>query len=65
MTSKALLPRISTSAPLCTQVAIDVIGLADIGRDLGFSRSQDDELVKIFEDFLEPTAETRLTFDAI
>lgn len=48
--------------PLCTQVALDVIGLAVIGRDLGSLRSQDDELVKIFEDFLEPTAEKAAYF---
>jgi cytochrome P450 len=48
--------------PLCTKVALDVIGLAGIGRDLGSLRSQDDDLAKLFEDFLEPTAEKAAYF---
>jgi cytochrome P450 len=40
-----------------TQVTLDIIGHAGLGRDIGSLRNSDDELVKNYEEILEPTAE--------
>ena len=43
-----------------TQVTLDIIGLAGLGRDIGSLRNSEDELVKNFEEILEPTPEKAL-----
>jgi cytochrome P450 len=45
-----------------TQVTMDIIGLAGLGRDIQALKNSDDELVKNFEEILEPTAEKALYF---
>jgi cytochrome P450 len=45
-----------------TQVTMDIIGLAGLGRDIGSLRNSDDELVKLYEEILEPTKEKGLYF---
>ncbi|KAA8619194.1 CypX Cytochrome P450 [Pyrenophora tritici-repentis] len=40
-----------------TQVTLDIIGLAGLGRDIGSLRNSEDELVKNFEEILQPTSE--------
>jgi cytochrome P450 len=45
-----------------TQVTMDIIGLAGLGRDIGALRTSDDELVKNYEEILEPTVEKGVYF---
>ncbi|KAF2462959.1 cytochrome P450 [Lindgomyces ingoldianus] len=45
-----------------TQVTMDIIGLAGLGRDIGSLRNADDELIKNYEEILEPTAEKGIYF---
>ncbi|EOA90689.1 uncharacterized protein SETTUDRAFT_36198 [Exserohilum turcica Et28A] len=45
-----------------TQVTMDIIGLAGLGRDIGSLRNSDDELIKNYEEILEPTREKVLYF---
>jgi len=45
-----------------TQVTLDIIGLAGLGRDIDSLRSADDELVKNYEEILEPTTEKGVYF---
>lgn len=45
-----------------TQVTMDIIGLAGIGRDIQALKNSDDELVKNFEEILEPTPEKGVYF---
>lgn len=45
-----------------TQVTMDIIGLAGLGRDIGSLRNSDDELIKNYEEILEPTKEKALYF---
>ncbi|KAF9698490.1 hypothetical protein EKO04_003484 [Ascochyta lentis] len=45
-----------------TQVTLDIIGLAGLGRDIASLRSSDDELVKNYEEILEPTSEKAIYF---
>ena len=45
-----------------TQVTLDIIGLAGLGRDIGSLRNSDDELIKNYEEILEPTTEKALFF---
>ncbi|KAF2636493.1 cytochrome P450 [Massarina eburnea CBS 473.64] len=49
-----------------TQVTMDIIGLAGLGRDVGTLRSNkdgaDDELIKNYEEILEPSAEKAIYF---
>lgn len=45
-----------------TQVTLDIIGLAGLGRDIDSLRSADDELVKNYEEILEPTTEKGFYF---
>lgn len=45
-----------------TQVTLDIIGLAGLGRDIGSLRTSDDELIKNYEEILEPTAEKGIYF---
>lgn len=45
-----------------TQVTLDIIGLAGLGRDIGSLRNGDDELIKNYEEILEPTAEKAIYF---
>lgn len=45
-----------------TQVTMDIIGLAGLGRDIGSLRNSDDELIKNYEEILEPTAEKAIYF---
>ncbi|KAF1829454.1 cytochrome P450 3A4 [Decorospora gaudefroyi] len=40
-----------------TQVTLDIIGLAGLGRDIGSLRNHEDELIKNYEEILEPTTE--------
>ncbi|KAF2017471.1 cytochrome P450 [Aaosphaeria arxii CBS 175.79] len=40
-----------------TQVTLDIIGLAGLGRDIGSLRNADDELIELYEEILEPTPE--------
>jgi cytochrome P450 len=44
-----------------TQVAMDIIGLAGLGRDIGSLRNHDDELIKNYEEIFQPTFE-RFTY---
>ncbi|CAA9959842.1 hypothetical protein CFE70_003285 [Pyrenophora teres f. teres 0-1] len=43
-----------------TQVTLDIIGLAGLGRDIGSLRNSEDELVKNFKEMVEPTREKAL-----
>ena len=57
----------NTSRPLeighyATQVTLDIIGLAGLGRDIGSLRDGDDELIKNYEEILEPTTEKAVYF---
>ncbi|KAF2258652.1 cytochrome P450 [Lojkania enalia] len=45
-----------------TKVTLDIIGLAGLGRDIASLRSSDDELIKNYEEILEPTPEKGLYF---
>lgn len=45
-----------------TQVTLDIIGLAGLGRDIGSMRNSDDELIESYEEILEPTAEKAIFF---
>ncbi|KAH6618843.1 cytochrome P450 [Boeremia exigua] len=45
-----------------TQVTLDIIGLAGLGRDIASLRSGEDELAKTFEEVLEPTSEKAIYF---
>ncbi|KAF1996211.1 cytochrome P450 3A4 [Amniculicola lignicola CBS 123094] len=45
-----------------TQVTMDIIGLAGLGRDIGSLRNSDDLLIETYEEILEPTAEKGLYF---
>ncbi|KAF2281388.1 cytochrome P450 [Westerdykella ornata] len=45
-----------------TQVTLDIIGLAGLGRDIGSLRNSDDELIKNYEEILEPSAEKVIYF---
>lgn len=45
-----------------TQVTLDIIGLAGLGRDIASLRSDEDELVKTYEEILEPTSEKAIYF---
>ncbi|KZM21436.1 uncharacterized protein EKO05_0006299 [Ascochyta rabiei] len=45
-----------------TQVTLDIIGLAGLGRDIASLRSSEDELVKNYEEILEPTVEKGIYF---
>jgi cytochrome P450 len=45
-----------------TQVTMDIIGLAGLGRDIGSLRNSEDELIKNYEEILEPTKEKALYF---
>lgn len=45
-----------------TQVTLDIIGLAGLGRDIGSLRNSDDELVQNYEEILEPTTEKLVYF---
>ncbi|KAF2745932.1 cytochrome P450 [Sporormia fimetaria CBS 119925] len=45
-----------------TQVTLDIIGLAGLGRDIGSLRKSDDELIENYEEILEPTAEKAVYF---
>ncbi|KAF2873282.1 cytochrome P450 3A4 [Massariosphaeria phaeospora] len=47
-----------------TQVTMDIIGLAGLGREIGSLRNSDDELIRIFEEVLEPSTEKGLYFAA-
>jgi cytochrome P450 len=40
-----------------SRVTMDIIGLAGLGRDIGSLRNNDDELIKNYEEILEPTYE--------
>jgi cytochrome P450 len=44
------------------KVAMDIIGLAGLGRDVGSLRNSDDELIKNYEEILDPTFERFLYF---
>jgi cytochrome P450 len=45
-----------------TQVTLDIIGLAGLGRNIDSLKNSDDELVKNYEVILEPTAEKAIYF---
>lgn len=45
-----------------TQVTLDIIGLAGLGRDIGSLRNSDDELIRNYEEILEPTTEKAVYF---
>lgn len=45
-----------------TQVTLDIIGLAGLGRDIGSLRTSDDELITNYEEILEPTNEKAIYF---
>jgi cytochrome P450 len=47
-----------------TQVTLDIIGLAGLGRDICSLRNSDDELIKNYEEILEPTTEKAMYFIA-
>jgi cytochrome P450 len=44
------------------KVTMDIIGLAGLGRDIGTLRSDEDELVKNYEEILQPTFERFIYF---
>jgi cytochrome P450 len=45
-----------------TQVTLDIIGLAGLGRDIGSLKNNDDELIQNYEELLEPTSEKAVYF---
>ena len=45
-----------------TQVTLDIIGIAGLGRDIASLHSSEDELVKNYEEILEPTFEKAIYF---
>ncbi|KAL5118229.1 hypothetical protein ACEQ8H_003901 [Pleosporales sp. CAS-2024a] len=45
-----------------TQVTLDIIGLAGLGRDINSLRNSEDELIKNYEEILEPTTEKGIYF---
>ncbi|ORY07940.1 cytochrome P450 [Clohesyomyces aquaticus] len=45
-----------------TQVTMDIIGLAGLGRDIGSLRNSEDELISTYEEILEPTSEKGIYF---
>jgi cytochrome P450 len=45
-----------------TQVTLDIIGLAGLGRDIGSLRNSDDELIHNYEEILEPSTEKGVYF---
>jgi hypothetical protein len=45
-----------------TQVTLDIIGLAGLGRDIGSLRNGDDALIELYEEILEPTKEKAAYF---
>lgn len=45
-----------------TQVTLDIIGLAGLGRDIDSLRNSDDELIENYEEILEPTTEKGVYF---
>jgi cytochrome P450 len=45
-----------------TQVTLDIIGLAGLGRDICSLRNSDDELIETYEEILEPSAEKGIYF---
>lgn len=45
-----------------TQVTLDIIGLAGLGRDIKSLRNNDDELIKNYEEILEPSNEKAVYF---
>ncbi|KAJ8106899.1 hypothetical protein OPT61_g9238 [Boeremia exigua] len=45
-----------------TQVTLDIIGLAGLGRDIASLRSDEDELANTYEEVLEPTNEKAVWF---
>lgn len=45
-----------------TQVTLDIIGLAGLGRDVGSLRNSDDELIQNYEEILEPSTEKAIYF---
>lgn len=45
-----------------TQVTLDIIGLAGLGRDIGSLRNSEDELIENYEEILEPTKEKAVFF---
>lgn len=45
-----------------TQVAMDIIGLAGLGRDIGSLRNSDDALISLYEEILEPSYEKFVFF---
>lgn len=45
-----------------TQVTLDIIGLAGMGRDINSMRNADDELIESYEELLEPTHEKAAYF---
>ncbi|KAH8708578.1 cytochrome P450, partial [Phaeosphaeriaceae sp. PMI808] len=45
-----------------TLVTLDIIGLAGLGRDIGSMRNSDDELIRNYEEVLEPTTEKAVFF---
>lgn len=45
-----------------TQVTLDIIGLAGLGRDIASLRNSDDELIANYEEILEPTTEKAVYF---
>ncbi|KAI8934944.1 hypothetical protein NX059_008611 [Plenodomus lindquistii] len=45
-----------------TQVTLDIIGLAGLGRDINSLHNSDDELIANYEEILEPTTEKGLYF---
>lgn len=45
-----------------TQVTLDIIGLAGLGREIGSLRNSDDEMIENYEEILEPTSEKGFYF---
>ncbi|KAF2190428.1 cytochrome P450 [Zopfia rhizophila CBS 207.26] len=45
-----------------TKVTMDIIGMAGLGRDIGSLKNSDDELIKNYEEILEPTTEKGVYF---
>jgi cytochrome P450 len=45
-----------------TQVTLDIIGLAGLGRDIGSLRDSEDELIQNYEEILEPSTEKAVYF---
>jgi cytochrome P450 len=45
-----------------TQVTMDIIGMAGLGRDIGSLRNSDDQLISNYEEILEPTREKGVYF---